>query len=132
MLRRPPHILITTPESLYLLLTAERGRERLRGVRTVIVDEIHSLARDRRGSHLALSLARLDQLVEAHGGRRPSRIGLSATVKPVEAIARFLAGADRDGEPMACEIVDLGHQRDIDLAIEVPPTDLEAVMATEQ
>jgi ATP-dependent helicase Lhr and Lhr-like helicase len=94
MVRRPPHILITTPESLYLLLTAERGRETLRHVRTVIVDEIHTLARDRRGSHLALSLERLDHVVTetARGGLgvRPQRIGLSATVRPIEAIARFL------------------------------------------
>ena len=126
MVRRPPHILITTPESLYLLLTAERGRETLRHVRTVIVDEIHALARDRRGSHLALSLARLDHVVD---GARPARIGLSATVKPIEEMARFLTGAGREHD---CAVVDLGHQRDIDLAVEVPPTDLEAVMAAEQ
>ena len=126
MLRRPPHILITTPESLYLLLTAERGRETLRHVRTVIVDEIHALARDRRGSHLALSLARLDHVVD---GARPARIGLSATVKPIEQIAHFLTGAGREHD---CAVIDLGHQRDIDLAVEVPPTDLEAVMAAEQ
>ena len=124
MVRRPPHILITTPESLYLLLTAERGRETLRNVRTVIVDEVHALARDRRGSHLALSLARLDHVVR---DEPPLRVGLSATVKPIEEMARFLVGAE--GE---CEIVDLGHQREIDLRVEVPPSDLEAIAPKEQ
>ena len=123
MTRRPPHIVITTPESLYLLLTAAKGREMLRSVRTVIVDEIHALARDRRGSHLALSLARLDHIAR----RSPRRIGLSATQKPLSEIGRFLVGARND-----VEIVDLGHQRDIELAIEVPPSDLEAVSPKEQ
>ncbi|MDA1001952.1 MAG: DEAD/DEAH box helicase [Chloroflexi bacterium] len=129
MVRRPPHILITTPESLYLLLTAERGRETLRHVRTVIVDEIHALARDRRGSHLALSLARLDHIA---AGDPPARLGLSATQRPIEEIARFLVGHGRDGVEAPCTIVDLGHQRDIELHIEVPPTDLEAVPPREQ
>ena len=134
MVRTPPHILITTPESLYLMLTAERSRETLRQVRTVIVDEIHALARDRRGSHLALTLARLDSLVAEAGGARPARIGLSATQRPIGEIAAFLAGADRAGEDGApdCAIVDLGHQRDIDLAVELPPSDLEAVASAEQ
>src|SRR2546427_8801753 len=92
MLNRPPHILVTTPESLYLILTSERAREMLRLVRTVIVDEIHAVARDKRGSHLALSLARLDALV----GKRPQRIGLSATPRPTEEIAQFLGGT---GQP---------------------------------
>src|SRR6266545_2645073 len=94
--KHPPHILITTPESLYLMLTAARSRETLRSVRTVIVDEIHALARDKRGSHLALSLARLDALVQAahpEGVAPPVRLGLSATQRPIEAIARFLVGA---------------------------------------
>ncbi|MEZ4502411.1 MAG: DEAD/DEAH box helicase [Dehalococcoidia bacterium] len=133
MVRRPPHILITTPESLYLLLTSERGRETLRHVRQVIVDEIHALARDRRGSHLAVTLERLEHVVcdvERGGlGTRPARVGLSATVRPIEDIARFLVGTARADE---CTIVDLGHQRDLDLAVEVPPTDLEAVMPAEQ
>lgn len=129
MVRRPPHILITTPESLYLLLTAERGRETLRSVRTVIVDEIHALARDRRGSHLALSLARLDHIAT---GALPARVGLSATQRPIEEIARFLAGCTADGAEASCTIVDLGHQRDLELHIEVPPTDLEAVPPREQ
>ena len=130
IVRRPPHILITTPESLYLMLTAERSREVLRGVKTVIVDEIHALVRDKRGSHLALSLARLDHLC----GRRPSRIGLSATQHPIEETARFLVGSERvrdNGTPQ-CAIVDAGHQRDLDIGIEVPPTNLEAVCSAEQ
>ena len=123
MVRRPPHILVTTPESLFLLVTAERSRENLRGVRTVIVDEIHALARDRRGSHLTLTLARLDRLAAAP----PVRIGLSATQRPIELIARFLAGAGREAT-----IVDRGHQRDIELHVETPPSDLEAVPPREQ
>ena len=130
MSRRPPHILITTPESLYLLLTAERSRRTLRHVRTVIVDEIHALVRDRRGSHLALSLARLDQVAQ----ERPSRIGLSATQRPIEAMAAFLVGTERIGADGAanCAIVDLGHQRDLDLAIEAPPSELTAVASQAQ
>jgi ATP-dependent Lhr-like helicase len=88
LVKNPAHILITTPESLYLMLTAARSRETLRHVRTVIVDEIHALARDKRGSHLSLTLARLDNVCE----QRPARIGLSATQKPIEEIAAFLTG----------------------------------------
>src|SRR3990170_803269 len=130
IVRRPPHILITTPESLYLMLTAERSREILRRVKTVIVDEVHALVRDKRGSHLALTLARLDHVCE----ERPARIGLSATQRPIEESARFLVGSERIGEDGSpdCEIVDAGHQRDLDLAIEAPPTDLEAVCSGEQ
>jgi len=132
--RTPHHILITTPESLYLMLTAARARETLRHVRTVIVDEIHALARDKRGSHLSLTLARLNHVTED----RPARIGLSATQRPVEEIAAFLVGTtssiehpgEQDVNPVT--IVDLGHQRDIELMIEVPPSDLEAVAAKEQ
>src|SRR3990172_9588287 len=130
IVKRPPHILITPPESLYLMLTAERSREILRRVKTVIVDEVHALVRDKRGSHLALTLARLDHVCE----ERPARIGLSATQRPIEESARFIVGSERlraDGSP-DCEIVDAGHQRDLDLAIEVPPTDLEAVCSGEQ
>ena len=125
MLRRAPHILVTTPESLYVMLTSERSRKLLATAGTVIVDEIHALARDKRGSHLALSLARLDALCET----RPVRIGLSATQRPIDAIARFLVGtADR-----ACTVIDQGHQRDLDLAIDVPPSeDLGAVASKEQ
>ncbi len=121
--RSAPHILITTPESLYLMLTAVRTRALLARVRTVIVDELHALMRDKRGSHLALSLARLDALTE----RRPQRIGLSATVHPIEEAARFLVGAGRP-----CAIVDAGHRRDLDIAIELPSTDLQAVATHEQ
>jgi ATP-dependent helicase Lhr and Lhr-like helicase len=127
MVRRPPHILITTPESLYLMVTAARARETLRGVRTVIVDEIHSIARDRRGTHLALTLARLDHLISSAGSEEPTRIGLSATQRPIEEIASFLVGVDQP-----CEIANLGHQRDIELHVEVPPSDLEAVPPREQ
>jgi ATP-dependent Lhr-like helicase len=123
ILRNVPHILVTTPESLYLMLTAERSRALLRGVRTIIIDEVHALMRDKRGSHLALSLARLDAVAQA----RPQRIGLSATVHPIEEAARFLVGHGR-----SCAIVDVGHRRDLDLVIEVPGTDLQAVATHEQ
>src|SRR5579885_146096 len=122
MLKSPPHILVTTPESLYILLTAERSRELLRDVETVIVDEIHAIADDKRGAHLAISLERLDAL--AH--RKPVRIGLSATQKPIEVVGEFLAGAS--GKP---EIVNVGHKRRLDLAVEVPPSPLAAVMTNE-
>src|SRR6266511_1706813 len=125
MLKHPPHILVTTPESLYLILTSERARAMLRSVRTVIVDEIHAVARDKRGSHLALSLERLEHLT----GRSLQRVGLSATQKPIEEIAAFLAGA-RHPTPDTC-IVDSGHARSLDLAIEIPSSPLEAVMAAE-
>ncbi|MDB5809079.1 MAG: putative ATP-dependent helicase [Betaproteobacteria bacterium] len=124
MLREPPHILVTTPESLYLLLTAERSRDMLRTAQIVIVDEIHALLESRRGAHLALSLERLDHIC----GHRLQRIGLSATQKPIEEVARFLVGMQTPGE---CVIVDRGHKREIDLAIEVPGAPLEAVMSTE-
>jgi ATP-dependent Lhr-like helicase len=123
MLKKPPHILVTTPESLYLILTSERAREMLRSVRTVIVDEIHAVARDKRGSHLALSLARLDALI----GKRPQRIGLSATQRPIEEIGQFLVGS---GQPLPT-IVDAGHIRTLDLELEIPSSPLEAVMSAE-
>src|SRR5216110_386061 len=122
MVKRPPHILVTTPESLYLILTSEHARDMLRTVRTVIVDEIHAVARDKRGSHLALSLERLEHLA----GRRLQRVGLSATQKPIEDIAQFLAPESR-----APTIIDSGHARALDLAIEIPSSPLEAVMAGE-
>ena len=112
MLARPPHILVTTPESLYILLTAAKSREILKSVETVIVDEIHAVADDKRGSHLALSLERLESLAD----RPPVRIGLSATQKPIELIAHFLTGSGRP-DPV---IVQIGHQRTLDLAVEVP------------
>jgi ATP-dependent helicase Lhr and Lhr-like helicase len=123
MARRPPHILVTTPESLYLLLTSDSGRKMLASVRTVIVDEIHALVRDKRGSHLALSLERLEALC----GRPLQRVGLSATQKPLEDVARFLAGVGRE-----CLAVDAGTFRDLDLGIEVPPSPLGTVCSHEQ
>jgi ATP-dependent Lhr-like helicase len=124
MLRKPPHILVTTPESLYILLTSEGGRRILGTVKTVIVDEIHSLARDKRGSHLALSLERLEALA---GREKPlQRIGLSATQKPLEDVAHFLVGVGRE-----CALIDAGHLRDLDLAIELPPSPLSAVCSHE-
>jgi len=111
--RRPPHILVTTPESLYILLTAEGSRRWLAGARTVIVDEIHAVAADKRGAHLALSLERLDALA----GRRLQRIGLSATQRPSKRWRACWSGA---GAPCPCAIVDVGHRRALDLAIEIP------------
>ena len=132
MVKRPPHLLVTTPESLYLLVTASKSRERLRRVSTVIVDEIHAVARDKRGAHLMLTLERLDALC----GDRPQRIGLSATQRPIESIAHLLVGAgteDRTAdEAPRCLIVDLGHRRAVDLAIELPGSELEAVASHEQ
>ncbi len=132
MLKRPPHFLITTPESLYLLVTAERSRAIMSGVGTVIVDEIHAVAGNKRGSHLALTLERLQHL--AAGPLQ--RIGLSATQRPIETVARLLVGAgdDRsyaDGRPR-CQIVDSGHHRKLDLALELPADELGAVASAEQ
>jgi ATP-dependent Lhr-like helicase len=150
MLKRPPHILVTTPESLYILLTANSSRAILRDVETVIVDEIHAVADDKRGAHLVLSLERLDALTH----RRPVRIGLSATQKPIELVARFLTGCrgeeqasvaeavrSHDGCATAGEdagatsgdpvIVNIGHKRKLDLAIEVPPMPLAPVASNE-
>jgi ATP-dependent Lhr-like helicase len=124
MVRRPPNFLVTTPESLYLLVTAERSRATLSTVRTVIVDEIHAVARDKRGSHLAVTLERLERLCD----ERPVRVGLSATQRPIEMIARLLVGAAGP----RCAVVDVGHQRQLDLAIELPDGELEAVASREQ
>lgn len=141
MLRRPPHILITTPESLFILLTAEKSRAMLRTVRTVIVDEIHAVAPNKRGAHLALSLERAAVLA----GGAVQRIGLSATQRPIELIAHFLGGSgshvfvnrdiaaseaelgERRGGPKDVAIIDVGHRRDMDLAVEVPKDELGAV-----
>jgi ATP-dependent helicase Lhr and Lhr-like helicase len=123
MLRRPPHILVTTPESLYLLLTSERSRQMLRTVRTVIVDEIHAVIGTRRGAHLALSLERLQGVAEP----RLLRLGLSATQKPIDEVARFLVGEDERG----CAIVNEGHRRRMDLGVEIPQSALDAVMSHE-
>ena len=158
MVRRPPHILVTTPESLFILLTAERSRAALRHAGTVIVDEIHALADDKRGSHLALTLARLDDLVRKAGKPRPQRIGLSATVRPIDAVARFLQGivpaapgtaGDGEARPAAdaagdarpgggrdraagsVTVIDSGHRRRLDLAIELPRDELGVVATNE-
>jgi len=123
MKRRPPHILVTTPESLYVLLGSDSGRTMLRDVREVIVDEIHAVAASKRGSHMAVSLERLEALAQ----RRITRIGLSATQKPIEKVAAFLTGGAYDD----CAIIDIGHARKRDLALEVPPVPLEAVMSND-
>ncbi len=122
MRKHPPHILVTTPESLYLMLTSDGGRSLLRTVRTVIVDEIHAIAGAKRGAHLALSLERLDALVEPP----LQRIGLSATQKPISDVARLLVGAGRE-----CELIDIGHERALDLAIELPGAPLDSVCSHE-
>jgi len=123
MVRKPPSFVVTTPESLYLLVTSEKGRDALRTIETVIVDEIHAVARDKRGAHLAITLERLEALCE----QRPTRIGLSATQRPIETVGRLLVG-DR---PLPV-IVDAGHQRALDLALELPEGELEAVTSAEQ
>src|ERR1700680_4003032 len=123
MLARPPHILVTTPESLYILLTAAKSREILKTVETVIVDEIHAVADDKRGAHLALSLERLERLA----GKPLARIGLSATQKPIEIVAEFLTGG---GRPLP-EVVNIGHRREMDLAVEVPRGEIGAVASNE-
>jgi len=129
LIKKPPHILVTTPESLYLLLTSDSGRRMLGTARTLILDEIHAVVDDRRGAHLALSVERLAALT-----KRPlQRIGLSATQKPIEEVARFLVGTravDDAGNP-DCEIIDIGHRRELDLGIELPASPLEAVMSNE-
>src|SRR5690349_2074173 len=160
MTKKPPHIVVTTPESLYILLTSDGGRRMLRTVRTLIVDEIHAMVDDKRGSHLSLSIERLEALVESDGvtvptldghsaehiqsptevgtlttGSQPRliRIGLSATQKPIEEVARFLIGTNNiepDGTPR-CAIIDTGHVRRLDLAVEVPNSPLESLMSNE-
>jgi ATP-dependent Lhr-like helicase len=129
MRRSPPDLLVTTPESLYLLLTAASSRAVLGNVHTVIVDEVHTLARDKRGAHLALSLERLDHLVSSAGGRL-QRIGLSATQRPLDVVARLLSGVDPARSPTS--VVDCGHRRDLDVAIELPASELEAVASGAQ
>ncbi len=135
MLRRPPHILVTTPESLYILLTAGKSREHLRRVQTVIVDEIHAVADDKRGAHLALSLERLDALVTGEnrlspgafltGLASPQRIGLSATQNPIELVASFLTGVHETRKPAT--IIQISQKRQLDIAIEVPSDELSSV-----
>lgn len=123
MLKRPPHILVTTPESLYILLTSSKSRERLSKVKTVIIDEIHAMANDKRGTHLTLSLERLEALCQ----HPLTRIGLSATQKPIEQIAQFLVGMSR---PLPV-IVNIGHMRQLELSIEVPSDELSPVASNE-
>ena len=123
MRRQPPHILVTTPESLYILLTSESGRRMLATVETAIVDEIHALAGNKRGAHLAVSLERLAALCE----RPPTRVGVSATTRPMEAMVEFLVGTDR----APCQVIDQGHVRDWDLKLELPSSPLEAIMSNE-
>ncbi|KAB2880256.1 DEAD/DEAH box helicase [bacterium] len=146
MTKNPPHILVTTPESLFLLVTSDGGRSMLSNVHTVIVDEIHALVRDKRGSHLSLTLERLETLTK----NKPVRIGISATQKPIEEIARFLVGnghtehgrsvtksetpltlQQAQGDDINCTIIDTGHKRKLDLSIEVPGSPLSAVMPNE-
>ncbi|MEM7246010.1 MAG: DEAD/DEAH box helicase [Acidobacteriota bacterium] len=145
MVKRPPHVLVTTPESLYILLTSKSGRSMLRSVRTVIIDEIHAVLQDKRGPHLALSLERLAEACP----RPPLRIGLSATQSPISEVAHFLVGrkhepeesvetetttSEEDGAtpPPDCEVVDLGHRRRLDLALELPGSPLDAVTSADQ
>jgi ATP-dependent helicase Lhr and Lhr-like helicase len=123
MVRRPPSFVVTTPESLYLLVTSPRGREALCTVQTVIVDEIHAVARDKRGSHLSLTLERLEAVCD----NRPVRIGLSATQRPIETVGRLLVG----NRPLPA-VVDVGHQRNLDVALELPDGELEAIASAEQ
>src|SRR6185369_2263502 len=142
MTKRPPHIVVTTPESLYILLTSDGGRRMLQTTRTIILDEIHAVVGDKRGSHLALSIERLEQLVSQHAEENSKletrssklvRIGLSATQRPIEEVARFLVGTANiaaDGRP-DCTIIDSGHARRLDLGIELPESPLQAVMSGE-
>jgi ATP-dependent Lhr-like helicase len=134
MTKRPPHIVVTTPESLYILLTSEGGRRMLETARTLILDEIHAVVGDKRGSHLALSIERLEQLVRQHSSNASlTRIGLSATQSPIEEVARFLVGTENvnaSNRPN-CTIIDSGHARKLDLAIELPESPLSAVMSGE-
>ncbi len=129
MVRKPPEFIVTTPESLYLMVTAEKSRQALRTVQTVIIDEIHAVARDKRGSHLCLTLERLEHIC----GDRPVRIGLSATQRPIETVARLLVGSARNDAAGApdCTIVDTGHQRLLDLELVLPEGELEALPAAE-
>jgi ATP-dependent Lhr-like helicase len=130
MVRRPPAFVVTTPESLYLMVTAEKSRTALATADTVIVDEIHTMARDKRGAHLALTLERLDHVT----GAPCQRIGLSATQKPLDVVARLLVGAGRctPGGDITCHVVDEGHERDLDLELDVPDEDLGALASNEQ
>ncbi len=129
MIRLPPHILVTTPESLFILLTSEKGREMLGTAETLVVDEIHAVADDKRGSHLALSVARLERLVRQSGGNRIHRIGLSATVRPLDVVARFLSQRFDGGDG---RVVEFGHRREMDLGVISPSDELGPVATNEQ
>ena len=134
MTKRPPHIVVTTPESLYILLTSEGGRRMLETARTLILDEIHAVVGDKRGSHLALSIERLEQLVRQHSNNASlTRIGLSATQRPIEEVARFLVGTENldTNNTLNCAIVDSGHARKLDIAIALPESPVSAVMSGE-
>jgi ATP-dependent Lhr-like helicase len=134
MTKRPPHIVVTTPESLYILLTSEGGRRMLETTRTLIVDEIHAVVSDKRGSHLALSIERLEQLVRQKSAMDSlTRIGLSATQRPIEEVARFLVGTANIGADNMpnCAVIDSGHTRRLDIAIELTDSPLQAVMSGE-
>jgi len=132
MAKNPPHILVTTPESLYLLLTSASGRNMLATVSTLIVDEIHAMLGDKRGSHLALSIERLQQLCRSSAGQYVQRIGLSATQKPIEMVARYLVGNSHcSDDKIDCEIVDSGFRRKLELHLEVPKSPLTALMSNE-
>ena len=132
MAKNPPHILVTTPESLYLLLTSASGRKMLATVSSVIVDEIHAMLGDKRGSHLALSIERLQQLCFSSSGQHLQRVGLSATQKPIDMVARYLVGnSNCSDDSVDCEIVDSGFRRKLDLRIEVPGSPLSALMSNE-
>ena len=127
MLRKPPHILVTTPESLYILLTAAKSRELLRNVETVIVDEIHAVADDKRGAHLALTLERLSALVQEEHGREVQRIGLSATQRPLEEIATFLGGYSAPGKRRPVTVVDAGSRKPLEVEVIVPVEDMASL-----
>ncbi len=126
MTEHPPHILVTTPESTYLLLTSDKGRKLLSTIRTVIVDEVHAIITSKRGSHLALSLERLERVTSSV----PQRIGLSATQKPIEKVARFLSGGEKEKD-RPCRIIDQGHDRSMDLSMELPDSPLSSVMSNQ-
>lgn len=130
MIRKPPHILVTTPESLFLLLTSASGRNMLATVSTLIIDEIHALLGDKRGAHLSLSIERLEHLVLAYSGQHLQRIGLSATQKPVSMVADYLVG-NRPEMTADCEIIDTGFRRQLDIQLEVPGSPLSALMSNE-
>ncbi|MDA0687513.1 MAG: DEAD/DEAH box helicase [Proteobacteria bacterium] len=132
MAKNPPHILVTTPESLYLLLTSASGRAMLANVSTLIVDEIHAMLGDKRGAHLALSIERLEHLVRSNSGQHLRRVGLSATQKPIDMVARYLVShGNTDGDRVDCEIVDSGFRRKLQLHLEVPGSPLTALMSNE-